>query len=75
MTFHNGLGVLEAALAIGRQADALAFEDVQSRMDDVKKGAEAVQQTATKSASPASSYLVSKLKSWFGTMSKPEAVG
>ena len=55
MTFQRGLEVLEGALAIGRQADALALEDVQSRMDGAKSRAEAVQQTATKSASPASS--------------------
>ena len=75
MIFQRGLEVLEGALAIGRQADALALEDVQSRMNNVKRRAWAGQQTATKSALPASSYLLSKLKSWFGTTSKPKAVG
>ncbi len=75
LAFEKGLDVLEGALAIGRQADALALEDVQSRMNNVKRRAWAGQQIATKSALPASSYLLSKLKSWFGTTSKLEAVG
>jgi hypothetical protein len=74
LAFEKGLGVLEGALAIGRQADVLALEDVRGRMDDAKSSAEAAQQTAAKSA-PATSYLVSKLKTWFGAMGKSEAVG
>src|SRR3712207_4767050 len=34
VTFQRGLQVLDEALAIGRQADALVIEDVRSRMDD-----------------------------------------
>ncbi len=75
MTFQKGLKVLEGALAIGRQADVLAFEDVHSRMEHVKSRAQVVQRTATKPASPAGSHLLSKLKSLFGVTSKPEAVG
>ena len=75
LAFERGLEVLEGALAIGRQADVLALEDVRSRMDDAKSSAGAGQQTATKPASPADSHLVSKLKSWFGMTKKPEPVG
>jgi len=72
VTFQKGLEALEGALAIGHQADALAPDDVRSRMDDVKSRAKAVQRPAAKPASPAGLHLFSKLKSWLG---KPEAVG
>ena len=75
VTFRECLKVLEGALAIGRQADALALDDVRSRMDDVTRGAKVVQQIATKPTSPAGIQLVSKLNSWFGEMRKPEPVG
>ena len=75
MTFHKGLEVLEGALAIGRQADALALEDVRSRMDDVKSSVTAGPQAVTKPASPANTHPLSKLKSSFGATKKPEAVG
>jgi hypothetical protein len=69
MTFAEGLTVLEEVLAIGRQADPLALEDARDRMDDVKS--KAGQRRAPKPASPANSYLVSKLKSWLGA-ARPE---
>jgi hypothetical protein len=75
VTFLKGLEVLEGALAIGRQADALALDDVTSRMGDVKTGVKAVQPTAPKAVSPANTGLVSKLKSWSGVSKKPELVG
>ena len=75
MTFQEGLEVLAGALAIGRQADALALEDVTSGMDAVRSSVETTQQTATKPATPADTHLFGKLKSWFGAMKKPEAVG
>ncbi len=75
MTFKEGLEVLEGALAIGRQADALTLDDVNSRMDDAKNSVKAVQRTVPKPASPAGVHQFSKLKSWFGAAKKPEAVG
>jgi hypothetical protein len=68
MTFQQGLEVLEGALAIGRQADALALGDVRSRM-------EAVQSMAPKSIPPTDTHLFGKLKAWFGAARKPEPVG
>ncbi len=75
VTFQTGLEVLEGALAIGRQADALALDEVRSRMDDVKGKAPKVERPAPASAAPAGVHLVSKLKGWFGTAKKPESVG
>jgi hypothetical protein len=74
VTFLKGLEVLEGALAIGRQADALALDDVRSRMDDVKSSVKAAQRTTPKPASPTGGHLVSKLKIWLGGK-KPEPVG
>jgi hypothetical protein len=74
MTFQKGLEVLEGVLAIGRQADPLALEDARSRMEDVKSSVKAGQRRASKPASPASGYLVSKLRSWLGAAT-PEQVG
>ena len=68
ITFQEGLEVLEGVLAIGRQADALALDDVRSRM-------EAVQSAATKSIPPTDTHLFGKLKSWLGAARKPEPVG
>jgi hypothetical protein len=74
MTFQKGLEVLEEALAIGRQADALALGDVRSRMDDVKSRVTAGQRSAPKPVSSAGIHLVSKLKTWLAGM-KSELVG
>ena len=68
LTFLKGLEVLEGALAIGRQADALTLDDVRSRM-------EKVQSMATKSVPPTDTHLFGKLKSWLGAARKPEPVG
>jgi hypothetical protein len=51
--------VLEEALAIGRQADALGLDTVKTRMG-------AVQSRATTATSVADTPLLPKLKSWFG---------
>jgi hypothetical protein len=75
MTFQKGLEVLEGALAIGRQADPLALDEVGSRMDDVRSSARLVQRPATKPASSASGHLVSKLKGLLGTTKEREPVG
>jgi hypothetical protein len=82
LTFLKGLEVLEGALAIGRQADALALDDVRSRMGEVtgrmgdaKTSLTAVQPTAPKPVSLANTGLLSKLKSWSGASKKPEPVG
>ena len=56
-TFEQGLKILEGALAIGRQADAVAPDAVKTRMD-------LVQGRATSSTSVADSAVFSKIKSW-----------
>src|SRR3712207_741856 len=58
-TFQEGLAVLEGALAIGRQADALGLDTVKTRMG-------AVRGRATTATSVADRPLLSKLKGWFG---------
>jgi len=57
-TFQQRLEVLEGALAIGRQADALVPGEVTSRMDEVRK-------SATTPTSVPDTPIFSKLKSWF----------
>src|SRR5690242_9182368 len=59
LTFRAGLAVLEGALAIGRQADVLGLDTVETRM-------RAVQSQAMTAPSAPGSPLLSKLKSWFG---------
>src|SRR5215217_8195865 len=39
MTFDHGLEILDGALAIGPQAEAIAAEEVKARMDSVRRGA------------------------------------
>ena len=65
LTFQEELAVLEGALAIGRQADALGPETVKTRMASV-------QGRATTATSVANSPLFSKLKSWFGAAKQSE---
>jgi len=65
-TFQEGLEVLEGALAIGRDADALGPETVKTRMD-------AVQGRATTPTSIADTPLFSKIKGWFGMAKQTEA--
>jgi hypothetical protein len=64
-SFQEGLAVLEEALAIGRQADALGLDTVKTRMG-------AVQSRATTATSVADTPLLSKLKSWFGVAKQTE---
>src|SRR3712207_3332535 len=65
-TFQEGVEVLEGALAIGRQADVLAPDEVKTRMDGV-------QGRATTATSVADSPLFSKIKSWFGAIKQTES--
>ena len=57
-SFEHGLKVLEEALAIGRQADALAPENVRTRLEEVQTGARSL------TSVPDSPVFV-KIKSWF----------
>ena len=65
LTVQEGLAVLEGALAIGRQADALGLDTVKTRMG-------AVQSRATTATSVADTPLLSKLKGWFGVAKQTE---
>jgi hypothetical protein len=67
-SFERGLGVLQAALAIGRQAEPPLFEQAASRMEAAREQPRA----------PALKWdrgLSSKLKSWFSAAKKNESVG
>ena len=64
-SFQDGLAVLEGALAIGRQADALGLDTVKTRMG-------AVQGRATPATSVADNTLLSKIKGWFGVAKQNE---
>ena len=66
--FREGLEVLEGALAIGRQADVLAPEEVTTRL-------ETVQQSATPATSVPGSPFFAKIKSWFGPKGETEPAG
>jgi len=57
-SFDHGLKVLECALAIGRQADALGRDAVKSRMQEV-------QSRASRPTSVADSPVFAKVESWF----------
>jgi len=63
--FDEGFRVLEGALAIGRQADLFATDEVRTRM-------EAVQAGATTPTSVPDTPLFAKIKSWFGTKGETE---
>jgi len=68
--FEKGLRVLEGALAIGRQADPLGPDEVQTRMEAARAG----QFKPAKAATPApvpDKPLFSKVKSWL-TMKETE---
>jgi hypothetical protein len=58
LTFREKLDILEGALAIGRQADMLAPEEVATRL-------EAVQQSAPPPTKYTRSSKLAKLKAWF----------
>jgi hypothetical protein len=57
MSFQDRLAVLDGALAIGRQADLMATEEVRSRLD-------AVRQSAKTRTSVAHHLKFSKIKEW-----------
>ena len=65
LSFQESLKVLEGALAIGRQADEPAPDQVRSRM-------EAVQAQASTPTSVADTPLFAKLKSWFAGSKQAE---
>jgi hypothetical protein len=67
LSIRQGLDILEGALAIGRQADGLAQEDVKSRMDGVRRSAD------TPKPIPDTSVFL-KIKSWLTPKKKTEAV-
>jgi hypothetical protein len=58
LAFREGLQILEGALAIGRQADGLAPQEVTTRLESVR-------QSATPSTPAASSSNLAKIKAWF----------
>src|SRR5829696_3912673 len=65
-SFEEGVQTLEGALAIGRQADPLGTEEVNTRF-------EVVQDQATRATSMPDSHLFFKTKGWFESVS--EAIG
>ena len=65
VTFDQGLAILEGALAIGRQADALGPDAVKTRM-------EVVQSLATTATSVSDEPFFSKIKGWFGMAKQTE---
>src|SRR5215218_262329 len=67
LTFQEGLAVLEGALAIGRQADALGLDTVKTRMGAVQGRA-----TMDTSVADADNSLFSKIKGWFGAAKQSE---
>jgi hypothetical protein len=60
LPFRDGLQILEGALAIGRQADELAPDEVTTRLESVR-------QSATPPTPAASSSKLAKIKAWFDT--------
>ena len=66
-SFEYGLKVLERALAIGRQADAMPAADVRIRMNGV-------QSRSSRPTSLADTPVFSKVKSWFEPKQQTEPV-
>lgn len=66
-SFDEGIRTLEGALAIGRQADAMEFDEVHDRMA-------AARNQPAKPSHRVAGTLSAKLKAWFG-QSQPENVG
>jgi negative regulator of sigma E activity len=58
LSLRDGLQILEGALAIGRQADGLAPEEVTTRLETVR-------QSAPPPTLAASSSKLAKIKAWF----------
>ncbi len=71
LSFDRGLEVLEGALAIGRQADPLGPEEVQTRMDAARAGTGSPARPAAPASVPSKPFF-SKVKSWL-TMKETEA--
>jgi hypothetical protein len=67
MSMDEGLEVLEGALAIGRQADPFAPEEVKARMDAVRANAPASRLGPSKPNKP----VLAKLKAWIGLEVEP----
>ena len=67
VTFDRGLQILDGALSIGRQADPFPADEVQARMEAIKRKAPVVVQTArTAAPEPATtSSVLTKGKNWF----------
>jgi hypothetical protein len=65
MAFRQGLEILEGALAIGRQAESFAPDELKSRMD-------AVRARAVTPTSIPDTPLFAKIKSWFVTKGQVE---
>jgi hypothetical protein len=65
--FQEGLEVLEGALAIGRQADALGLDTVRTRMGAVQGRA-----TTDTLVPDTDNTLLSKIKGWFGVAKQTE---
>jgi hypothetical protein len=67
VTFDRGLQILDGALSIGRQADPFPADEVQARMEAIKRKAPVVVQTArTAAPEPATtSSVLIKGKNWF----------
>ena len=72
LPFQELLKVLEGALAIGRQADPLGFDEVQTRMDVARVGRSKPRKEATAASVP-SKPLLSKVKSWLTMEAEPAA--
>ena len=65
-SFEKGLEALEGALAIGRQADPIGFDEAASRLDAARESADPVKKRA--------GSLPAKVKSWLGLQQVPENV-
>ena len=66
-SFEHGLRVLEGALAIGRQADAMPAADVRGRMNEV-------QSHASRATSVVDIPVFAKVKRWLERMKQTELV-
>ena len=67
-SFEYGLNVLEEALAIGRQADALGVDEVRTRLGEVQSRA-----SRTKSVPDAPVFAL--IKSWFERKKETQGTG
>jgi len=65
LSFQQRIEILEGALAIGRQADALGTDEVKTRMEDVRS------RSTTATAMP-DTPLSAKIKSWFSVTKEKE---